>query len=55
MGVLIVPAQGIGEKQRSRITGPLAACGKEREEVVVGRKAPEEEIGVEAGVSLLLL
>lgn len=58
MGAPTAPAQGTGETQRSRRMGPPAACGKVKEgmvEIVDGRKAPEEEIEEEAGVSLLLL
>lgn len=58
MGAPTALAQGNGERQRSRTMGPPAACGKEKEEmeeVADGRKAPEEEIEEEAGVSLLLL
>lgn len=58
MGVPMALALGTGERQRSRTMDPPAACGKEKEgmeEVADGRKAPEEEIEEEAGVSLLLL
>lgn len=58
MAVPMVPAQGTGESQRLRTMDPPAACGKVKEgmeEVVDGRKAPEEETEVVAGVSLLLL
>lgn len=58
MGAPMAPAQGSGERRRSRRTDLPAACGKEKEEmeeVVDGRKAPGEEIEEEAGISLLLL
>lgn len=54
----MAPALGNGERQRSRRMVPPAACGKEKEgmeEVVDGRKAPEEEIEEVAGLSLLPL
>lgn len=59
MAAPMAPAQGNGERQRSRTMVLAAACGKEKEameELVGGKKAPEEEIEEEeAGVSLLLL
>lgn len=58
MGALMVPAQGSGERRRSRTMDPPASCGKEKEgmeKVVDGRTAQGEEIEEEAGVNPLLL